>query len=128
VRQYDIHADCRGANTCRSRISCGDGRNDGHRAAGWSNLDNVMELGPPRGRSVHGAAATRCPQNAGKLCTDRKDETGDNGVGKSSSATLVGGPFILGHKLARLGRAKRIGGCFRWRRVAAEMVNPHACF
>jgi hypothetical protein len=41
-----------------------------------------------------GQMARTRPQNAGKLCTDRKDEPVDNGVGGALSATLAGDPFI----------------------------------
>jgi cupin 2 domain-containing protein len=51
-------------------------------------------------RSLEAGAATGPPnpppeKMAGELCSDRKDEPGDNGVGKPWSATLVEGSFHI---------------------------------
>jgi hypothetical protein len=50
---------------------------------------------PARTRLIGSSGLGRMsgPPNAEELCTDRKDEPGDNGVGGTLSATLVGGPF-----------------------------------
>jgi hypothetical protein len=92
-------------NTCRSRAGSSGRRNDAVAAA-----DRKVSGAPGE---VCGAAdppgqmARTRPQNAGKLCTDRKDEPVDNGVGGELSATLAGDPFIKGRKLTRLGQAEK---------------------